>query len=180
MLVLDRSMLLDHVGSLSYTRRHDPELEPDESLEAISYQGEGVPPEYQWSRVGDVVVVETFLYSSYLPGQDLMAEPVRGGTFEGTLGELVRWLNANRKSDSAKILMGGEISADAAVGKLEIAEDTTVSDVLLQFVENAREGVNVVLRDARSPRKPLEGTWSGAFISPLPEWGPSGVWPEAS
>ena len=180
MLVLDRSLLLDNVGSLSYTRKLDRGYELARALEKIGWQGEGVRREYQWNRVGDVVVLETVHYSSYLPGRDLMAEPVRGGTFEGTLGELVRWLNANRKSDSPKMLMGGEISAGAAVAKLEIAEDAIVSDVLLQFVEKTREGVNVVLRDALSPRQPLVDTWSGAFISPLPEWGPSGVWPEAS
>ena len=176
-LVLDRSLMLDNVGSLSYTNRDDPGFElVEEAVDQIR-QGGGERYVYAFSRQGDVVKIETHHYSAYLPGLELMEDRVRGGTFEGTLGELVRWLNANRKGDSAKLLTGGEISADAAVAKIEIAEDSSVTDVLVQFAESSREGINVVLRDSRSPRAPIEGTWSGAFVTRLSEWGPAGRWP---
>ena len=172
--VLDRAPLLDNNGSLSYRRRRDPGTPLEQVLDAMGVMGPSSPRAYDWSRKDGVIRVVAHRYDFYLPGKDLMDEKVAAGTFEGTLAELTRWLNAQRKNPSEKILMGGEIVPGATVARIEVPEDTRVEDVLFLFAAASGEGFVVTIKDAVSPREPLEDTWAGAYLTRLHDWGESG------
>jgi hypothetical protein len=173
--VLDRAPLLNNNGFLSYRRRKDRGLPLEEALDIMGVEGGAAPRSYNWSRRDDGVIrVASQRYDFYLPGKDLMDEKVAGGTFEGSLAELTRWLNAKRKNPSEKVLMGGEIVPDATVAKIEVPEDTRVEDVLFLFAAASNEGFVVNIKDALSPREPLENTWAGAYVTRLHDWGENG------
>jgi hypothetical protein len=147
------------------------------ALDELGYQGEGNPRDYEWSMVNGVPVLKSERFLFFLPGRELLDEKLRGGSFEGTLAELTRWIHEHRKQPSTKLLMGGEIRPDVERAKLDVAEDTTILEALLSFARATNQGFVVVLRDSLSPAKPLDEVWAGAFISRLSDWGPDGVLP---
>jgi hypothetical protein len=102
---------------------------------------------------------------------------VKGGEFEGALGHLGRWLNENRESPSEKVFVSGEIHPDWPRAKLQIEPGTSVEDVLYQFAHASGQGWNLVVKDALTPNTKIEGTWAGAYLTRLSDWGPKG-WEE--
>lgn len=171
--IVDRSVLFDQRAALDYTKR----IVLQEELtmkEAIEVYASGDPLFLYNADDEGLIRIQGSMVNQYFGGRDLLAEPVKAGTFNGTLGELTRWLNANRKKSSTKVLMGGEIPPDAPVTSLEIEDGTTVEDAICQFAKASGQGVVVVIRDAISPKQPLENTWAGAYVTPLREWGPAG------
>ena len=174
--VLDRAPVLDNNGFLSHRRRRDTGVLPlEEALDILGFEGGVAPRSYDWSWHEDWAIrVVSQRYDFYLPGKDLMDEKVAAGTFEGTLGELTRWINANRKNASEKVLMGGEIVPGATVAVIDVPDDTRVEDVLFLFARASGEGFVVNIKDARSPRTALENTWAGGYVTRLQDWGAYG------
>ena len=131
---------------------------------------ETAPPQCRWTEDDGVYVVKRRSFQFFITGHDLLAEKVRGGSFEGRLGDLIRWLNTNRRSPSPRVLMGGEITADAPVAKFEIDDGTSVQQALVQYARVTGDGWNLVIRDSTDPMRPLTGTWSGAYVTRLSDW----------
>lgn len=175
--VIDRSVMNDNRGVLNFSNRLDPKTPVEDAVDLLSGATEDTPGDYGWVNDDGVIKIKTHLFLYYLPGRDLLDEKVNGGSFEGTLAELTRWLNANRKNPSPKVLMAGEIDPTQKRGTIEVEDGTRVEDVLYQFARASGQGWVVVIKDSTSPLQPLTNTWAGAWVTPLEEWGPAGELP---
>ena len=172
--VFDRSILMDNRGTLNFTSKVDRGLPLEQALSAIADQGTNHPADFRWLREDGVIKVQARMYGSLQTGRGLMAEKLHGGRFRGSLGGLVRWLNANRMLPSPKLLLGGEVVPGAELAEIEMADGSTVEQALTQFALATGQGIVVVVKDSPTQAEPLRGTWSGAWVSRLVEWGPSG------
>jgi hypothetical protein len=175
--VIDRSVMNDNRGTLNFSTRIDPKTPAEDSVDVLSGATEDTPGSYQWVNEDGLIKIKTHIYLYYLPGRDLLEEKVNGGTFEGTLAELTRWLNANRKNPSPKFLMGGEIVPEKKSAKIEVADGSSIEEVLNQFARAAGAGWVVNIKDSVTPLQPLTDTWAGAWVTSLDEWGPAGDLP---
>jgi len=175
--VVDRAMLGDGRGDLNFRRRSDPDLSALESVQLLSEIGMEPAFSFEEDKHG-ILRVHSRAFTWYPTGRDLLESPVKGGTFEGTLAQLGRWINQNHKGKHYKVVMGGEVISDAPRVKLEIAEGSLVSDVLYEFASKAGEGWTLVIRDQKYPSKDKEakpvGTWTGGYLRRLQDWGPKG------
>ncbi len=176
--VFDRSVLGDARGALDYAESlYDSGWKIKTAIIRLAKAGAShprVPKIYTWEELAGIWAVRSNKYNFFLTGQDLMDQHVNGGTFEGTLGHLARWLNANRKEPSHKVFVGGEIRPHWARVRMEIEDGTRVEDALYQFARESGEGWSIVVKDSKSPRVTLEGTWSGVYLTRLADWGPRG------
>jgi hypothetical protein len=175
--VIDRAMLGDGRGDLNFRRRSDPDLGALESVQLLSEIGMEPAFSFEEDEHG-VLRVHSRAFTWYPTGREILESPVKGGTFEGTLAQLGRWINANHRGKHHKVLMSGEVTPDAPSVKLEIAEGTLVSDVLYEFARKAGEGWTLVIRDQKYPSKDKEsmpvGSWTGGYLRRLQDWGPKG------
>lgn len=171
--VIDRALHWKSSGSLIFVRGPDP-LEPlEESLTALTAWRRPGPPSYEWDRVGSVVSVHSSAFLQEITGKELLEAHVNAGHFEGTLAGLTRWINRNRKSPSSERLLGGEIDASQPSAVIDIADDSTVEEVLYQFAAAAGEGWNLVAWEPAAPTEQAAGSAAGAFVTRLSEWMPN-------
>ena len=99
------------------------------------------------------------------------------GHFQGTLPELARHINASLAGADSGLLSAGEMLAEDPAVALEMAPGTTVLDALVAFARASGRGWNLTLRNLELPGAAENARWSGAYLTPLSEWGPSGPTP---
>ena len=175
--VLDRTVLNDARGALDFASGVDRGWPLEEAIERLARYGSNSPSVreiYTWTFDDGLYKLRSARFDYYLTGHDLLQQKVKGGEFEGTLGHLGRWLNQNRESPSEKVFVSGEIDPDWPRAKLHIEQGTSVEEVLYQFARASGQGWNVVIKDSLSPNAKVSGTWAGAYLTRLIDWGPKG------
>ncbi len=172
-IVRDRSLLQDNRGSLNFRQGKDSPRHPVQHvLNSIGTGKGGRRDKFSWTEDDAFLRIDSTSFDDFPTGRVILSEELEPGLFEGTLAELTRWVNANRKDPSTKILMGGEIVAARPRAKIEIPAGMTVEELLYQFARETGEGWVYVVRDNRYPHQPVKmGTWTGAYLSRLQDWG---------
>jgi hypothetical protein len=172
--VFDRAVIPDLRGALDYQVKVYREAYTfEENMRALGHNARGPNPDFDWAMQDGVAVVRSGHHQLWVSGLDLLEEKVAGGGFEGTLPELVRWINQQRVAPTPRRLMGGEITGSGRRGALEVAEGTTLRQVLIDFARASGEGFNYVIvesaqveaEDVSDPRRSR-----GAFITRLSDW----------
>jgi hypothetical protein len=171
-VIRDRSLLQDNRGELNFKRGNDL---PDKSikwvLDTLATGRDGRRDRFTWTEEESFIRIDSTAFDDFPTGRVILQEELEAGSFEGTLAELTRYVNANRKNPSAKILMGGEILADAARAKIEVRDGMTVQEMLDEFASQSGEGWVYIVRDNRYPHQTVDpGTWSGGYMSRLQDW----------
>ncbi len=165
LLIVDEVARGDIRGRLYGRWLPDPRLEQiGPTLDAMArVRGQ---PLFEHRVVDGVAVLRAASPGPEHPGVRLLGRTLEGGSFEGSLGELARWIHARLPDDEPARLMAGEIRAAAPRARLEIPDGSSVEEVLRRFAAASRVGVNVVLyRGAPHPR-----TWRGAYLQSLDEF----------
>jgi hypothetical protein len=169
----DRTLFGMNRGALDLDLIVDPGEELEQSLELIGRYPDGRQRFFLWEWNDGVVLAFGRNFLATDTRMSLLNEKVRGGHFSGSLGQLVRWLNANRLDPSIRRLYAGEIDPNARTATLEIKEGTLVFDVLLDFARATGVGWNYVLRDAgiTFQARDLPGFATiGAYVTSMDEW----------
>jgi hypothetical protein len=169
----DRTLFGMNRGALDLDLIIDPGEELEESLELIARYADGRQRFFLWEWNDGVIMAWGRNFLATGSRMDLLEEKVKGGRFHGTLGQLVRWLNANRIDGSIRRLYAGEINPHARTATVEIQEGSTVLDVLLDFARASGVGWNYVLRDAgiTFQARDLPGFATiGAYVTSMDEW----------
>lgn len=177
-VVRDRSLLMDNRGELNFKRGNDLPTRPvDWVLTELGRGKDGRRDRFSWTEDDDFVHVDSTAFDDFPTGRVILEEELEAGVFEGTLAELARFITHNRKNPSDKVMMGGEIVADAPKARIEVTDGMTVQELMYAFARETGEGWVYVIRDNRYPHQTMvEGTWSGAYLSRLSDWGqPGGV-----
>ncbi|MCP4002840.1 MAG: hypothetical protein GY725_01465 [bacterium] len=175
MLVLDRSVWQDLRGGLNYSSRKDPgeRFELEAALDMVK-RIQPTREAFSWEIDEGLVRIEGSHYTGKLRGRDFMRSELKGGTFEGSLPELSRWINENHKSDTRHVLMSGEIRGGEKIGKIEIKDGSSAKDVLGQFARATNTGVYIALLELIDPvtGKAIvrDHLWNGAYVADLDDW----------
>jgi len=167
--VLDRTAFFDPRGYLNFAPGEDPELALAASLDTLETSPDGEV--FSWEEAPDCYRVRSEAFEKRPLGRELLAATLRAGTFEGSLAELARWINANRREASEERLLGGELVAGDPVVRVEVEEGTRVEDLLHAFALASGEGWNYVVR-AVEPGQELRDSWTGAYLTRLSAWIP--------
>lgn len=174
--ILDRTILGDPRGYLDYNSLKDPGLPLEESLEYIQTLPDKTKM-FTWEQREDVLLVRSRLFSDYIIKGSLLRQKVRGGHVDGTLGDVTRFLNSHYVEPTGEILLGGEILDGDPIVHLEIAPDSSVEDVLLQYANAAGDCWNYVAVEQRQIEFKLEikadlpeFAFVGAVVSRTSRW----------
>lgn len=174
--ILDRTILGDPRGYLDYNSLRDPGLPIEESLEQFQTLPDGTKM-FTWERKGDVLLVRSRLFSDYVIKGSLLRQKVRGGHVDGTLGDLVRFLNSHYEDPSEQVLLAGEILEGDPIAHLDIAPGSTVEDVLLEYAHATKDCWNYVVLEKRQVDLELEvkadlpeHAFLGAFLTRTVHW----------
>jgi len=167
--VLDRTAFFDQRGYLNFAPGEDPELALAASLDTLETGPEGEL--FVWEESPDCYRVRSDAFEKRPLGRELLSAKLRAGTFEGSLAELARWINANRLQASGERLLGGELADGAPTARIDVAEGTQVEELLRAFASASGEGWNYVVR-AVEPGQELSGSWTGAYLTRLAAWVP--------
>ena len=171
-LVRDRSLLRDSRGALNFAHGKDSlNYSVAEVLNSIGSGKSGRRDKFSWTEDEDFIYIDSTAFQDFPTGRVILNEELEAGKFEGTLAELVRFVNKGRKNPSSKLLMGGEIVPTAPKATLEVAEGTTVQQLLYDYARAAGEGWVYVVLDRRYAHQTIEpGVWSGGYLSRLHDW----------
>jgi hypothetical protein len=164
--VIDPSPLYGNRGTLDRAFGIDPALPIEHALDDLSQQAGYV---FRWEKGGGLYVVWAEGFDRFPWLGDILKEELRGGEFRGTLFELTRWLNTNRRPSSDRDIVGGEIVPGLPAASISVREGATVGEVLFEFARQTNRGWYLVIYDRLDPEKQTEG-WRGAFLSELVEW----------
>ena len=175
LLVYDRSVLFDTRGILNLVLQRDPNLPLDATLDNLGKSGFGPANwHFHWRMEDGVPVVRSNHFLYYLRGRDIFSAELLEGDFEGTLGDLARWVNTHQRHPTGEVLMGGEIVDGQPRGKFHVASGDTVHKALLAFAKSSGESPYLVVLDLLNP---FSGqmitpprTWRGAYLQDLQEW----------
>ena len=172
-VIRDRSLLQDNRGELNFRTGNDLPTKPvDWILSELGRGKDGRRDRFSWTEDEEIIHVDSTAFDDFPTGRVILEEELEAGLFEGTLAELTRYINENRKNPSIKLLMGGEIIDGALQAKIEIRDGMTVQEVLYEFARKTGEGWVYVVRDNRYPHQTVgAGTWSGGYLSRLQDWG---------
>jgi hypothetical protein len=169
--VVDRTVLGDHRGSMDFAFGKEPRGTVPEILDVLRSRFDG-PDIFRWEERDGLYRVHTRGFDYYLTGRDILEDVVRGGSFEGSLHDLARWLEKQRMNPTGKKIWAGEFLPDAKTGRIEVSEGTTVEEVLNQFAKATGAGWFFVARGGYTPSEEGHVPWEGAFLTSLREWGP--------
>ncbi len=169
--VVDRTVLGDQRGSIDYAFGKEPPGTPAEVLDILKTRLDG-PNIFRWEEKDGIYRIHTRGFDYYLTGRDILEDVVRGGSFEGTLQDLARWLEKQRMNPTGKKIWAGEFLPDAKSASIEVAEGSTVEEVLNQFAKASGEGWYFVARGGYTPGEEGHVSWEGAYLTHLKEWGP--------
>jgi hypothetical protein len=175
MVVLDRSVVLNTRGNMDFSSQKDPEFPLKETLDDLAASGWGPTVWYfKWKMLDGVPLLESDRYLYTIQGRELFHEELLSGEFEGTLGDLARWINTHRKNRSDAVLMGGEIVEGQPRAKLTIAPGTTVQQALVAFAKATGVSEYAVVLDMTSPISGKQvdhpHAWHGAYLQDLADW----------
>lgn len=172
-VIRDRSLLQDNRGELNFKRGNDLPTKPvNWILDTLGRGRDGRRDRFTWTEDAELVHVDSTAFDDFPTGRVILEEELEPGVFEGTLAELTRYVNHNRKNPSDKVLMGGEIVDGAARAKIEVTDGMTVQDMLYAFARESGEGWVYVVRDNRYPQQTVgANTWSGGYLTRLSDWG---------
>lgn len=172
--ITDVSPLGNFRGWLDYGHKVDPQMDARESVGTLAWSGGNTAADhYAWETLDGIIRVYSQLYKRRLSGQDLLHDTVKGGTFEGTLPELARWLNRNRSKPAKMVLMGGEITGEGRRTRLDVPKGATIEEVLVDFAKSSGECWNWVSVEAAGDSPPTNSSvhaWQGAYLAPLARW----------
>jgi hypothetical protein len=162
-------------GSMDFSSQKDPQLPLAATLDELGASGWGPTIWYfKWKDVDGVPLLESDRYLYSIQGRELFREELLAGEFEGTLGDLARWINTHRKSASDSVLMGGEIVEGQPRAKLTIAPGTTVQQALVAFAKASGVSQYAVVLDMLSPVSGKQvahpNAWHGAYLQELSDW----------
>lgn len=174
-VVLDRSVVLNTRGNMDFSSQMDPKLPLAETLDELGASGWGPTVWYfKWKMLDGVPLLQSDRYLYSIHGRELFREELLAGEFEGTLGDLARWINTHRKSASDAVLMGGEIVEGQPRAKLTIAPGTTVEEAMVAFAKATGVSQYAVVLDmwsAVSGKQVVHPhTWRGAYLQYLSDW----------
>lgn len=170
--ILDRALLFDARGSLTYQRRVDRGWALDEALVHLASHGDERPPDYVASKQDGSVLIRTQVFEAApASAREFLNQKVAGGSFRGSLPELARRLNASLAASSAQVLSAGEIVKDDSSASIELSDGMTVLDALLVFAKATGRGWTLTLRNLELPGLAEKATWDGAYLAPLREPG---------
>jgi hypothetical protein len=167
--VLDRTAFFDQRGYLNFAPGEDPELALAASLDTLETGPEGEL--FVWEESADCYRVRSDAFEKRPLGRGLLGAKLRAGSFQGSLAELARWINANRLEPSDERLLGGELDDAAPTAQIDVAEGTQVEELLRAFASASGEGWNYVVR-AVEPGQELRDSWTGAYLTRLAAWVP--------
>ena len=175
LVVYDRTVLQDVRGIMNLALQSDPILPLDKTLDNLSQSGFGPTSwHFKWKDVDGVPVVMTNHFLYYLRGRDILSRTLLPGEFEGSLGELARWINTHMKDANGDVLMGGEIVDGQPRGKVKAEAGTTVAQAIEQFARTSRTSPYVLILDMQNPFTgmfvELPHAWHGAYLQDLAEW----------
>jgi hypothetical protein len=171
-IIRDRSLLQDNRGDLNFKRGNDLATRPvDWVLNELGRGKDGRRDRFTWNEDDQFIHVDSIAFDDFPTGRVILEEELEAGVFEGTLAELTRYVNANRKNPSTKVLMGGEIIDDAPRARIEVRDGMTVQELLYEFASQSGAGWVYVVRDNRYPHQTVDAkTWSGGYLSRLEDW----------
>jgi hypothetical protein len=169
--VLDAAPLFVPRGTLDLTSGIDTGAPAREALEQLmSSHTPGDSPPYRWEELDRVATIRVEGLDRLPTLAELLHVRLPGGTFEGSLGELARWLSTQLREKTDYRVVGGEIALSAPRGRITVAPDTTVEEVLVQFTRASGSSIYAVVYDRQRPEAPVPEPWHGAFLSQLSEW----------
>ena len=170
--VNDRSLFFDHRGDLSFRQRGSATgWQLAETLDALRAGRVGRDPSFTWDRNDKQVIrIRSYQFDNYPTGREILAEELTAGRFDGSLPELTRWINKNRKRPSKKLLMGGEIQPGIPTAAIDIPDGMTVEELLYAFAAAAGDGWVYVVRDVRYPHQNVGRAWTGGYLTRLEEY----------
>jgi hypothetical protein len=169
--VLDAAPLFVPRGTLDLTSGIDSGARPREALEQLSHSHTpGDAPPYRWEALDGVVKIRVEGLDRLPALAEMLHVPLPGGTFEGSLAELARWLSAQLRERTDYRVVGGEIALSAPRGRITVAPNTTVEEVLVAFTRASGGSSYAVVYDRQRPDAPVPEPWHGAFLSQLSEW----------
>jgi len=171
-LVRDRSLLSDSRGALNFTHGKDSPKRPvADVLNSIGSGKGGRRDKFSWTEDEQFIRIDSTAFQDFPTGRVLLGEELQATKFQGTLSELVRFVNDSRKNPSSKLVMGGEILDSAPEATIDIPDGMTVEEALDAHSLSTGEGWVYVVHDRRYPHQTVDpGGWSGAYVSRLQDW----------
>lgn len=159
-------------GTLELALSSDPAYPIEKTLQvlAAAHNSNAAPP-FRWEMRDGVAVLYAEALDRFPTVREILAQPLLGGTFRGTLPELARWLTTEIFGREGHRIAGGEIVRGEPAVKLTIEEGSSVEDALVAFSRESGRGWYLVIHDRLRPTSKRPRPWHGAFLSELREWG---------